>query len=132
MFPGNNVLFLHDAVRVESDGHTERIEPIRGRVDLWPSRFRHHDRKPIRRFVQAQASYASLEGTKLSETSWRELNTSDRIRRTLLVPLLVPIWLLVFKGLVFDGRAGLHYALQRMVAEAVIALALVDHQLRKR
>jgi hypothetical protein len=34
------------------------------------------------------------------------------------------------KGLVLNGRAGIFYALQRMVAEAVLSLMVLEEKLR--
>ena len=41
-------------------------------------------------------------------------------------PLVVFLYCLFIKGCVFDGRAGLYYALQRMLAEALLSLRILD------
>jgi len=40
------------------------------------------------------------------------------------------LYCLFGKGLILNGRAGLFYALQRMVAEAVLSLMVLEEELR--
>jgi hypothetical protein len=46
-----------------------------------------------------------------------------------LAPLLVLPYVLFVKGCILDGRAGWYYALQRLFAETMIALELLDRRL---
>lgn len=130
MFPGNLVLFRSDRVEIRDEGHTERITPQVGSTELLGVRLAHHDRKPLGRFLESQKRYAHLEADLLVNRPRRQLSRMGRLRRTGLVPLLIPLWLLVGKGLILDGRAGLHYVLQRLVAESMIALAILDVRLQ--
>jgi hypothetical protein len=45
---------------------------------------------------------------------------------------LVTIYVLFVKGCLLDGWAGWFYALQRCIAEAMLALAIIDRRLRQR
>jgi hypothetical protein len=47
-----------------------------------------------------------------------------------LMPFVIFFYCLFGKGLVFNGRAGIFYALQRMVAEAALALMVLEQKLR--
>lgn len=59
------------------------------------------------------------------------MSRPDRIRRWIVVaPWLVPIYCLLIRGLLLDGRAGIYYALQRGIAEGMLALKLLDRKLR--
>jgi hypothetical protein len=47
------------------------------------------------------------------------------------MPFIVFVYCLFVRGLIFNGRAGIFYALQRLIAEAILALMLVELRLRK-
>jgi glycosyltransferase involved in cell wall biosynthesis len=49
-----------------------------------------------------------------------------------LMPIVSFIYCLFGKGLIFSGRAGIFYALQRMVAEAILSLMVLEAKLRDR
>jgi hypothetical protein len=88
----------------------------------------HDDRKPLSRWLQAQDRYMQLEANHISRAKLSELGVSDRIRRSLplLAPLLVLFYSYFFKGACLDGKRGLYYAVQRMLAEALLALRLIE------
>jgi hypothetical protein len=46
------------------------------------------------------------------------------------MPVAVFLYCLFGKGLILNGRAGLFYAMQRMVAEAALSLMLLEARLR--
>ena len=48
------------------------------------------------------------------------------------MPIAVFVYCLFGKGLILNGRAGIFYALQRMVAEAVLSLMVLERKLRDR
>jgi hypothetical protein len=88
----------------------------------------HDDRKPLRRWLMSQETYAGQELQKLSAHAWRELSWPDRIRRLgFVAPWLVPAYYLFAKGGIFDGWAGIDYAAQRAIAELVLSIKLVEH-----
>ena len=60
-----------------------------------------------------------------------DLNRLDKMRRWLIVmPLAMPIYLLLVRGLIFDGWNGWYYAFQRTVAEMMLSLRLLEQKLR--
>jgi hypothetical protein len=48
------------------------------------------------------------------------------------MPIAVFFYCLFAKGLVFNGRAGLYYSLQRLVAEATLSLMVLEKHLREK
>lgn len=124
LYPARTTLFRRSQGEYEQEGHAHRLR-LRGRVSELLAPIYHDDRKPLARWIIDQERYATLEDKRLLLASRRELDLADRIRRTgLLAPALVAIYCLILKGCALDGRAGLHYTLQRVVAEALLAMRL--------
>jgi hypothetical protein len=48
------------------------------------------------------------------------------------MPFVAFVYCLFGKELIFNGRAGIFYALQRMVAEATVSLMVLEAKLRDR
>jgi hypothetical protein len=48
------------------------------------------------------------------------------------MPIFVSLYCLFGKGLIVTGRAGIFYALQRMIAEGVLSLMVLEAKLRGR
>lgn len=129
LYPPRVVLHRRRGARYRMDGHGHRVE-LRGRIGRLAGRIRHDDRKPLSRWLAAQARYAGTEAAHLAGAPWRELGWADRIRRLIVVaPWLVPLYCLVVQRGLLDGLPGWYYALQRGIAEAVLALALIEARL---
>jgi len=129
LYPPRVVLFRRARGHFVQQGHTQRL-CLEGAVGMLPGSIRHDDRKSFARWLQAQWRYARLEAALLDTTPWPRLGWSGRIRRLLLPAApVVFAWSLLLRGGVLDGLPGLAYALQRAVAEALIALALVERRL---
>jgi hypothetical protein len=73
--------------------------------------------------MQRELDLLSLPGSGLRR--WLRL-------RPPLMPIAVFLYCLFGKGLILNGRAGIFYALQRMVAEAVLSLMVLERKLRHR
>jgi len=115
------VLLRRDSSTFYMDGHTQRVR-VDGRVVPLRERLVHDDRKSIGNFIARQRRYMRDEAEKLRTSDVRTLNAAARVRRMRVVaPLAVVPYLLFAKGLVLDGRAGLRYALERFIAEAILA-----------
>ena len=126
------VLHRHRSTQYVQDGHCMRaqmpgvIRDVKNRID-------HDDRKPLARWVVSQARYAEQEAELLLNKSGAELRAPDRLRRLLFVtPWLVPLYYFTVGRGFLDGRAGLYYALQRSVAEAVLTLKLIEIRLNRK
>lgn len=145
LYPPLVVLFRRSKVNIASYGHAQKaIVENEGRLE---NRIVHDDRKPLSRWFSSQMGYATAEAdlllspkrgaaptsTAIFDSRQSSMSRNDRLRRIpFLTTVLVPAYLLLFRGLILDGRAGMHYVLQRTISEAMISLALIDAKLRKR
>jgi glycosyltransferase involved in cell wall biosynthesis len=132
IYPPRVVLCRRDRARFIQDGHTQRLV-VEGDVRRLHSPIDHDDRKPLSHWIVAQDRYARLERDKLLSTAKGTLGGADRLRRFYVVaPIAVLIYCLFFKGLIFKGFAGWHYTYQRVLAELVLALYLIEDRLLKK
>lgn len=131
LYPPVTVLFRHEGARYEQAGHTQRLV-TQGRVVELASPIDHDDRKPLSRWLASQQKYARLEADHLLSTSRAELRRNDRIRRLgWPAPFLVFFYTLIAKRCILDGWPGWLYVLQRLFAETMIALEVVDRKVRR-
>lgn len=123
------VLFRRETARYEQDGHTQRVR-IEGAIRDLRARIDHDDRKSLDRWFQSQIRYMRLESEKLARQRFSEAPFRDRVRKLIVVaPVLMFFYCMFVKRNVLDGRAGLQYALQRSVAEAILSLLLLQARL---
>jgi glycosyltransferase involved in cell wall biosynthesis len=129
LYPPVTVLFRRCRAHYVQDGHTQRLR-VDGPVGRLKAKIDHDDRKPLSHWLLAQDRYMRLEAEHVARTAWSELSLPDKIRRLPPVaPFLAFAYCYFGKRVFLDGRAGLHYALQRLMAEALLALRLVEIQL---
>jgi hypothetical protein len=70
-----------------------------------------------------------IEAQKLLETPDSELSFGDRIRRQrILAPFVILFYCLILNRGILDGWAGWYYALQRMLAEILLSIRLIEIQ----
>ena len=130
LYPSLPLFFRRSASAFYQDGHSNKLR-VTGAVSELRSRFFHDDRKPLDRWVRNQQSYMKNERAKL-QSGTEPLDFVDRLRKShLFAPVLAFVYVLFVKRAIFDGKAGLYYAYQRMVAEAMLALELLDEDLRR-
>lgn len=123
-YPPVAVLYRRGRGRYEQDGHTQRIQ-LTGVVEALTAPIYHDDRKPLAHWLASQSRYMALEAEKLTRPGVA-LNRIDRVRRWFVIaPPAMFVYCYVVRGGVFDGRAGLFYALQRAVAEGILSLYLL-------
>jgi len=124
LYPAHTVLFRAGLGQYTQDGHTQRLllnDSIRSLIHP----IFHDDRKPWGRWYLSQLRYARLEAEKIRRSSWSTLPISGKIRRIPLSSIvLLPAYLLLFKGLWRNGICGLKYVWQRLIAEWLIQKAL--------
>lgn len=126
LYPAKPVLFRRERARYVQDGHTQRIH-IDGEIEDLHHPLLHDDRKPFGRWLQAQWRYARLEAAKLAGSEMRTLPMADRLRKALLpAPLLAPFYVLFVRKAILDGWPGVHYALQRTIAEGLLSIRLIQ------
>jgi len=129
LYPSLPVLFRRGKGTFIVDGHTEKLR-IDGPVVPLVNRLLHDDRKSLERWLQSQSRYQAIEADKLLSRPWSELGWADRLRCTrVLGPLAVAAHCLLVKGLMFDGTAGLHYTAQRVTADLILSMHLLQRDL---
>jgi hypothetical protein len=120
------------------EGHTQQLR-IKGKLAKFKGKVWHDDRKPLSRWFQSQDRYSEIEATYLLEEGARmkergggeQLSRIDRWRmKIVVVPILMPFYLLLVRGLIFDGWNGWFYVYQRTVAEMMLSLRLLEARLR--
>jgi glycosyltransferase involved in cell wall biosynthesis len=129
LLPPLLVLYRRSVASYSADAHTYQVK-LGGEVGILRAPILHDDRKPLRRWFQSQQHYMELEAAKLLTATPDKLNFADRIRRLRIVAPLAVFFYCLIKGGVLDGRAGLYYAMQRSVAELLLSLYLLEHDLR--
>src|SRR5207247_8926870 len=131
LYPPRIVLYRRDRAVYRQEGHGHRVD-VDGEVEMLRGLIEHDDRKSLGRWFTAQQRYAREEADYLLATPRKALGRADRLR--LLgwpAPIAAFAYALLVKGCVFDGWRGWYYALQRMIAEAMLALEIVDRRLRR-
>ena len=130
LYPPRIVLYRKDKARYYNEGHGHCVT-VTGEVNALAGVIYHDDRKSLSRWLASQQRYAVEETRYLAETPLEELKRSDRIRRMAWpAPIGVLFYTLLVKGCILDGWPGWCYALQRLVAETMIALEIIDRRLR--
>ncbi len=126
LYPTRCVLYRREAAFYENEGHGHRIR-ISGSVGLMESMIDHDDRKPLSRWFSSQLRYAEVEAAHLMASESSLLPVQDRLRKMIvLAPPLTLIYCLLYKGLVLDGWRGWYYTWQRVLAEIILALCLLE------
>jgi glycosyltransferase involved in cell wall biosynthesis len=131
LYPPRTVLYRREAARYRNEGHGHRVVVDGAVLDLRAAIY-HDDRKPLARWFTSQQRYARIEAEHLLALGRRARGT-DRLRLMgWPAPIGVFFYTLLVKGCLLDGWAGWYYVLQRVIAEALIALELADRRLRRR
>src|SRR5262249_22728275 len=129
LYPPRKILYRRDKARYEDDGHTQRVR-IEGKTGWLSSYVLHDDRKPLSRWLRSQDRYMLLEVEKLRQTPRESLGMVDAVRRSkALAPLAVMFYCLIIQRGILDGWAGWYYALQRTLAEILLAIRLTEGEL---
>ncbi len=126
LYPENTILLRTGRFQIIDRGHTEGWS-VEGPVRRLKSKLVHDDRKSLDRWVSSQVRYMQLEHESLARR--RGLKTWLR-EHPPLMPIIVFLYCLFGKRLIFAGRAGMYYALQRSMAEAILSLLILDRSLR--
>ncbi|MDP3620186.1 MAG: glycosyltransferase family 2 protein [Ramlibacter sp.] len=130
LYPPIVALYRRAAAHYVQDGHTQRVV-VNGQVGRLHGRILHDDRKPLDRWLSSQGKYAAQEAELLLATPWRNLKLQDKLRRMMIVtPWLVPLYCLTVGRGILDGWAGVFYAFQRGIAEAILAVRLLEIRIK--
>ena len=131
-YPPRRVLHRREGAIYENDGHAHHVR-VTGDTRWLSSFILHDDRKSLSHWLRAQDGYMRLESNKLSESEWKDLGWADRIRKMRVVaPIAILFYCLFVKGAILDGRAGLYYTFQRVLAELILSLYLFEEPGAKR
>lgn len=126
LYPPVTTLFRRAKGSFFQDGHTHRLK-LEGTARDLQRPFLHDDRKSLSHWLGAQDRYMRLEAENISRKSWSQLGFADKVRTfPLVAPFAVFANCYILKLGVLDGKAGLYYALQRMLAEALLGLRMID------
>ncbi|MBD6617938.1 glycosyltransferase family 2 protein [Komarekiella sp. 'clone 1'] len=126
ILPPRQVLFRKDKAVYIDDGHTQLLQ-LAGKSATLTGYIHHDDRKPLNRWLWAQDRYMVIEVKKLLETPMSELSWGDRIRRQkILAPFIILVYCLIVKGGILDGWHGWYYTFQRVLAEILLAIRLIE------
>lgn len=131
LYPARTVLFRKEKARYCMDGHTQRVA-IQGAVRLLNGVIYHDDRKSLMRWFTSQQRYARDEAEfLLARRGAVNMSRADRLRLLAWpAPIAVLLHALFVKGCLLDGWPGWFYALQRLLAETLLALEIIDQRLR--
>jgi glycosyltransferase involved in cell wall biosynthesis len=131
LYPPRTVLYKKNKASYRKEGHGHRVE-ISGRVVDLHGIIYHDDRKDLARWLSSQQRYAHDEAGYLLGLPKGKLSKIDKLRKMAWpAPIIILFYTLFFKGCILDGWAGWQYALQRLCAEVLLALEIVDRRLRQ-
>lgn len=126
ILPPRIALFRAGAGVYVDDGHTQDLH-LSGKCGVIRQAILHDDRKPLSRWLWAQNRYLRLEADKLLQTPNRELSRADQLRkRTVFAPFAVFFLCLFWHRAILDGWRGWFYSLQRLYAETLLSLMLME------
>jgi glycosyltransferase involved in cell wall biosynthesis len=131
ILPPRLALFRKEKSIYIDDGHTQILQ-LNGRSATLKNYIYHDDRKPLSRWLWAQDRYIKLEVNKLLKTANNKLSVGDRVRKQkILAPFVILFYCLILKGGVLDGWRGWYYAFQRMLAEILLSIRLIEAEQMK-
>ncbi|AOY83924.1 glycosyltransferase family 2 protein [Moorena producens JHB] len=128
LLPPRKVLYKREKATYQDDGHAHRVI-VDGKSSTLSSYIHHDDRKPLSRWLWAQDRYMIIEVKKLTQTPDNEISIGDRIRKQkIIAPFIILFYCLILKGGIFDGWHGWYYAFQRMLAETLLSIRLIEFE----
>lgn len=128
ILPPREVLFRKEKAIYIDDGHTQLLQ-VHGKSATLSSYIHHDDRKALSRWLWAQDRYMIIEVNKLTHFSDDELSLGDKIRKhKILAPFIILFYCLILKGGILDGWHGWYYAFQRMLAETLLSIRLIEFE----
>jgi len=126
LYPPRTVLYRREKAHYRNEGHGHRVA-VAGNVGQMKGCIFHDDRKPLERWFGEQLKYSAKEARYLLDTPREKLNRADRLRRKIIfAPFTVLFYTLVLRGLILDGWPGWFYSFQRLLAELLLSLRLIE------
>lgn len=128
LLPARTCLYKRDCAEYIDIGHGHKVI-ISGRTGRLHNRIYHDDRKTFGKWLESQQRYQKIEAEMLSSQHARDLPMQDYIRKhTFLAPFLAFFLCLVFKKGILDGKAGIIYAFQRLIAESLLYMYMHGYE----
>jgi len=126
IYPPRTILYRRELAHYEDEGHGHRVR-VHGKVESLTSFIDHDDRKPLSRWMRAQDRYTVVEARHLIQASAADLTFQDRMRRQIyFAPFAMLFYLFLGRGLILDGWRGWYYVGQRVLAELLLSLRLLE------
>lgn len=126
ILPPRQIFFRKERSTYTDDGHTQLLA-VKGQSAQLNASIFHDDRKSLSRWLWAQDRYMAIESKKIILTPSEALSFSDKLRkRKVIAPFAVLVYCLFLKGGILDGWRGWYYAFQRMFAETLLSLKLIE------
>ena len=128
LYPPKPFLFITGQALFVSVGHAERLKDGVSEKSV-RALLRHDDRKGYDVYLQSQYRYSS---SLIDRYVQGNVSSRDRIRvKWPLLILVVPIYSIIVRRGLLSGRAGIVYALDRLIAEAIMYRQAVAYRMRK-
>lgn len=122
LLPARISLYKRRLAQYKDEGHGHRVV-INGTCRVLKNKLLHDDRKPLSVWLKSQKKYQAVEAEMLLFRDSKSLPIQDLIRKhTFLAPFLSFFVCIVLKGGILDGKEGLIYAFQRLIAESLLYL----------
>jgi len=129
LYPSRTALYRVKDAHYINEGHRHKVV-VSGPIEQLRGVIYHDDRKPLSRWFTSQQHYARLEAEHLLKADPKLLSFADRLRWLgWPAPIAVFFYVLIVKRCFFNGWAGWFYTLQRVLAETMLALELIDRRL---
>ena len=126
LLPPRTVFYRVNKAVYHDDGHAHRVK-IDGVTEMMNAYIHHDDRKSLSRWLRSQDRYMQIESKKILFTPDRELGLGDRIRKAkYIAPFIILVYCLILKGGILDGWRGWYYAFQRMLAEILLSIYIIE------
>lgn len=130
LYPPRTVLYRTRDATYQRDGHAHRVK-VEGEIGKLKTEIRHDDWKPFVPWLHSQVKYAALEAEKILGTPPDQLHWKDRIRKKIVLAApLTLVYCLFYQGLILNGWAGVFYAMQRTLAEFLLAMVILDRKVK--
>lgn len=129
LYPPQTRLFKIERVSIGQTDHTQSFS-VDGPVYRFKRRLIHDDRKPLERWVAAQLAYQQLNELELLSGGRKRLR--DRLRSLGIMPPITGLLAYLAAGGPFKGAAAARYAYERVTAEALLAIKMMNLRLESK
>lgn len=128
LYPPKPIVFRGGRVLFQPAGHGEHLKADVKTVQTH-ARLIHDDRKPMEAVLANQWRYAK---DTVRRSYVGQLTRKDRIRlRTPLMMFITPLYAFIVRRGFLDGKQGIIYALDRLIAEALTYRAALSESVRR-